>query len=141
MPGNRSIVSGQGTVRKSVIRLLAISTTLQKQKQRFIPRRLAGLEHSVNAGANIVPDLFPHFLRGLSQCPRVFLPQGHPRIVIVVEKSEFRSPAHPHGKATRKQGADNRLQALWPSLHGPERSFCPIEFTNQLAQRPSAADP
>src|ERR1700689_1626515 len=141
MPGNRAVVSSQRTVRKSVISLLTISAPLQKQKQRFIPRRLTGLEHSLNARTNVVPDFLPHFARRLSQCPRVFLPERHPRVVIVVEKGEFRSPAHPHGKARREQGANNGFQALWPLFDGTERGLRPIEFTYQLPQRPSAAHP
>src|ERR1700689_1001624 len=99
MPGDRAVVSRQGTVRKSVIGFLAIPTPLQKQEQRIIPCRLTGLEDSANARTNVDPDFLPHLVRRLSQRPRVFLSQGHPCVVIVIEKGEFWSPAHPHGKA------------------------------------------
>src|SRR5271166_5195170 len=99
MPGNFAVVSGQRTVRESVVSFLAISASLQKQEQRFIPCRFAAVQNSPNPRANVVPNFFPYLARRLSQCPRVFFPKSHPGVVIVVKKGEFRSPAYPHGKA------------------------------------------
>ena len=99
MAGDRAVVPGQRTVRKGVVSLLTISAAFQEQQQRFIPGCLASVEHSLNARADVAPNLAPHFARRLSQCPRMLLPEGHPRIVVVVEKSKFGSPAHPHGEA------------------------------------------
>src|ERR1700733_13578659 len=141
MSGYRAVVSRQGTIRKSVIGLLAISAPLQEQEECFIPSRLTGFEDFVNAGTNIIPDLFPYFARWPSQRPGMFFPQAHSGIVIVVQERELRSPTHPHRKARREQSANNSFQALWPFFDGTERGLRPIELTNQLAERPSAANP
>src|SRR5215469_18322792 len=96
-----AVISEQRTVRKRVIRLFAVAAALQKQHERFIPCRFAALQDFVDSWAYLVPDFLPNVLRALAQRPRMLLAQRHAGIRIVVQKSEFWPPTHPHRKPGR----------------------------------------
>src|ERR1700727_2900687 len=99
-----------------MIGFFTISAPLQEQEQSFVPRRFARVEHPLDPGADIAPNFFPNFLRRLSQCPGMFLTEGHLRVGIVIEEREVRPPTHPHCEAGREHHANDSLEALWPLL-------------------------
>ena len=120
-----TLVIGQRRIGKGVIGFLGITATLQKQKQTFIPSRLAALEHTLDARANVWPDFLPYFTSGCTQGPCV-LDTERRAVSIVIEERKRVAPAHPHLVARTQKDADDGTEALRPRCRRPQRSCQPV---------------
>ena len=125
MPDHLAAVVGQRRIGKGVIGLFGIAAAFQEQQQAFVPGRLAGLQHLVDARTDVGPDFLPHLAGRRAQRPVVLDAQGG-AVGVVVEEGEFLAPAHPHLIARGQKNAHHGAQALRPGFRRPERSLGPV---------------
>ncbi len=98
-PLDATVVAGEGAVGERVVGLFDEPAALEEQQQRLVPRGLAGLEDTLDAGADVRPDLRPHLPRRATERPRVLLVERVAAVRVVAEERELRPPRHPHAEA------------------------------------------
>ena len=69
-----------------MIGLFRKSAALEEQQQPFVPGRLAGREHVLDARTDVRPDFRPDFTRRPAERPRMLRAERHARIGVVVEE-------------------------------------------------------
>ena len=77
-------------------------------------------------------------LRRPAERPRVLRAERHRRVGIVVEKSQIRSPAHPHRETRRQENADDRPQAVRPGVWRTQRRGRPVLGPHQSGELAAA---
>ena len=93
-----------------MVGLLGVAAALEEEQQVLVPGGHAGVEHRLDARADVVPDLGPHLAGRPAQRPRVLGLQGVAHVGVVVEGDELRAPRRPHGEPRRQHDADGVAQ-------------------------------
>jgi hypothetical protein len=122
-----------------VIRLLGKSAALEKQKQTFVPGRLAVLEHVVDAWTDVGPDLLPYLVRAGAEHPVAF-DADRRQVGVVTKERELRPPQHPHCVTGIEHHPHDGFQRLRPVRCRTERRARPVEGAHARAHFAAAPE-
>ncbi len=119
--------------------LFAIPVPLHDQQQRFVVGSFVGGHGRLGARSHLIPNLAPHYGRGLAERPGMFAADDR-LIGVVVEIDQLVAPPDEHGLARGEHDADRGPKRLRPGFDGAQGSARPIHGTHQLAQFPAAGE-